>query len=115
MSCIVSNDFAEIKEWMIIKGLAKHSAECMCMIEGCGVYIKEYYGWCEDCENFSICDKQDKTHEDALIYQEGCKDKHFEIFSACLPCASKKSEFNKCGCPMWYVDIFHKYEIYKKN
>ena len=114
MSCIISNDFAEIKEWMIIKGLAQE-ANLQCDIEGCDVYIQEYYGGCQGCENVSICDKADSKHESALVYHEGCKKTHFEGISVCLCCESKKSELYQCGCPLWYVDIFNTYEIHKQR
>ena len=116
MSTLISNDFEMIKLWMQERGLAQETQlESMCHVEDCGVYMEESYAWCQGCENFSICDKQDEAHETALVYFEGCKETHFDTISVCLFCVSKKPKFNKCGCPSWYLDIFNKYEVHKQR
>ena len=87
--------------------------ECIeesCDIHGC---IPQYpekgawpYGWCNACEEFSICHKQDEEHHKSLLYSEDCRKHHMGGYSACIPCALKayKRKFpeakdERCICP----------------
>ena len=47
------------------------------------------YGWCQSCEEFSICYKRDTEHDMALLYNEGCREHHSGGFSICIPCSLK--------------------------
>ena len=64
------------------------------------------YGWCQTCEEFSICHKQDSEHNKSLLYNEGCRKHHNGGYSVCIPCAllafKKKNPGTKdkrCICP----------------
>ena len=85
-----------------------------CDIEGCDCvypeHISMYYGWCQSCEEFGICYKQDTEHEMALLYNEGCREHDSGGYSVCVPCAltayKKKVEEKfvvgeeRCICPV---------------
>ena len=62
--------------------------EYICSIEGCDPDRSDY-GWCNCCEEFSICYKQDEAHSLALLYNEGCRAHHNGGYSICKPCALK--------------------------
>ena len=64
-----------------------------CSIKSCGEHtLKESewpYGWCQKCENFTICSKKDKEHIDSLLYWEGCRSHHSGGYSICRKCAKE--------------------------
>ena len=83
-----------------------------CSIEGCKPEYpnlesaKVGYGWCNDCEEFSICYRQDQEHNLSLLYNEACRSHHNGGYSVCRPCALnayKKKNPNsleqRCICP----------------
>lgn len=77
------------------------------------------YGWCQCCEDFSVCWKQDREHELALLYNEGCSKHHPSGYSICVNCAVeeykkkhpnvKKGE-EHCLCP----ECGHDFGLMKK-
>jgi hypothetical protein len=82
-----------------------------CDIEGCTPFYPEKgdwpYGWCNSCEEFSICHKQDAEHNNSLLYNEGCRKHHNGGYSVCLPCAKAAYERKfpdatdeRCICPV---------------
>jgi hypothetical protein len=81
-----------------------------CDIHGCIPYYPNKgdwsYGWCQACESFSICHKQDEEHRVSLLYNEGCRKHHNGGYSVCIPCAvaAYKKKFpeatdERCICP----------------
>jgi hypothetical protein len=73
------------------------------------------YGWCQYCEEFSICYKRDREHDMSLLYNEGCCKHHTGGFSVCIPCALNafKEKVNgefvpgkeHCLCPVCHHDF----------
>jgi len=59
-----------------------------CSIEGC-VPIKDLYGICNKCEDFSICYRgiDEPEHDASLLYNEGCRIHHNGGYSVCIKCA----------------------------
>jgi hypothetical protein len=81
-----------------------------CDIHGCIPFYPNKgdcsYGWCQACEEFSICHKQDEEHHASLLYNEGCRKHHNGGYSVCIPCAlaAYKKKFpdakdERCICP----------------
>ena len=62
-----------------------------CSVEGCGEHDMgtsgQPYGWCQCCEEFLICDKQDAEHSASMLYWEECHDHHTGGYSVCIKCA----------------------------
>jgi len=90
--------------------------ELTCDIEGCEHEYSEDafqpYGWCQCCEEFSICEKRDDEHEMSLLYNEGCSAHDNGGYSICIPCALKAfKEKNpdaveeRCICPVCEHDF----------
>jgi len=76
--------------------------EDICNIDGCEEHFKPNKwpcGWCNHCEEFSICGKQDAEHYDALLYWEGCREHDSGGYSICIKCAVKafKEHTEKIG------------------
>jgi len=94
----------------------------LCSVEGCGEHDLESsgqpYSWCQRCEEFTICDKQDDEHNAATLYWEECREHHTGGYSICIDCAVKayktlKSEKDEevkpgkehCICPECHHDF----------
>ena len=79
------------------------SEKSMCSVKGCNSETIDknglIYGWCDKCEEFIICDKDDQAHEAALLYSEGCRAHHDGGYSICLGCAVEayKEYINSLG------------------
>jgi len=59
-----------------------------CSIQECHSVINgQPFGSCQNCERVIICDKQDDTHYNTLLYNEGCREHHGGGYSVCLYCA----------------------------
>jgi hypothetical protein len=97
--------------------------EHYCDIKGCPKeYVTEIsegpnklpYGWCQACEEFTICENQDAEHSMALLYNEGCREHDSGGYSVCISCALKafkdksNDEFvvgeEHCICPKCNYD-----------
>lgn len=89
--------------------------ECICSIEGCvpvenskGRFWGQSYGWCQGCEEFSVCyrgESGEPEHEKALLYCEPYNG--HEGSSFCRACATKAykeknpdSTEEHCICPL---------------
>ena len=82
------------------------------------------YGWCQYCEEFSICYKQDNVHQTALLYNEDCREHHNGGYSICIPCGlkaftTKNKDFEPgeehCICPICSYDFgLLRHLLYKK-
>ena len=60
-----------------------------CYVEGCGDHelkgsYDQPYGWCQCCEEFTICDKRDAEHNASMLY---CDD-HCG-YSVCIKCGTE--------------------------
>jgi hypothetical protein len=108
----------------LVKDLDKEVAEelkqvqAICSIEGCvpienhkGRFWGQNYGWCQACEEFSICYNGatgEPEHEAALLYCEPYDEKGgHEGSSFCKACATKAyketypdSKEERCICPL---------------
>jgi hypothetical protein len=84
--------------------------ELFCSIEDCQPEYPRHdavgYGWCNHCEEFTICYKQDEEHYLALLYNEGCRSHDRGGYSVCRPCAfnaykekNPESTEERCICP----------------
>jgi hypothetical protein len=98
------------------------SCEGICSIEGCvpfypirnGYMNDMSYGWCQCCEEFSVCYRGMDTpdHDAALLYNEDCRSHDSGGYSICIPCASKayknlhpESTEIHCICPICSHDF----------
>ena len=90
--------------------------ELFCSIDGCQPEYPTHsslsYGWCNHCEEFSICYKQDEEHDLSLLYNESCRSHHNGGYSVCKPCAIRAfkiknpdSTEERCICPVCAWDF----------
>lgn len=97
------HDFGALKDLKntesLVESLAKVQEEFICSVDHC-VAVQNYegnfhdmsYGWCQYCEEFSICYRgagRESDHEEALLYNEGCREHDSGGYSVCQPCAKK--------------------------
>ena len=97
------HDFGLLKELQntedLVESLAKVQEDCSCSIEGCvavqnhnGYFHDMSYGWCQTCEEFSVCYRgitDEPEHHNALLYNEGCREHDSGGYSVCQACANK--------------------------
>ena len=87
-----------------------------CSVEECQYSsFLEPYGSCQECNKINICSKRDKNHDNALLYNEGCRDHHGSGYSVCIKCsleAFQKKEYKNyehgnehCICPNCCYDF----------
>lgn len=95
------HDFGALKDLpnteSLVESLAKVQEDCSCSVEGCvavqnhnGYFHDMSYGWCQACEEFSICYRgitDEPEHHNALLYNEGCREHDSGGFSVCQACA----------------------------
>ena len=107
----------------VVEQLKKVQEECICSIEGCvavenskGQFWGQSYGWCQACEEFSVCyrgESREHEHEAALLYCEPHYEKGgHEGSSFCKACATKAyketypdSTEERCICPLCCYDF----------
>lgn len=86
-----------------------------CSVDECNIYLDNIYGSCQECNKINICSKRDENHDNALLYNEGCREHHGGGYSVCIKCsleAFQKKEYKnyepgeeRCICPNCYYDF----------
>ena len=105
----------------VVEQLKQVQEDCSCSIEGCvaidnhnGRFQGMSYGWCQACEEFSVCYRgasNEPEHESALLYHEPYGGEH-EGSSFCKACTTKAykekypdSTDERCICPLCSHDF----------